>query len=80
MSFVILTAPDCKWCEKAKDLIKAYGYKYTEFDVSSTPGLREFMNANLLTTVPQVYIVGEWIGGYNKLREFFERTTDAERG
>jgi glutaredoxin len=76
MSFVVLTAPECKWCEKAKDLIKANGYKFVEFDVSAYPTLREFMSANLLTTVPQVYIVGEWIGGYNKLFEFFQRKHD----
>lgn len=78
MSFVVLSAPDCKWCDKAKDLIKSYGHKYTDFDVTANPLLREFMTANLLTTVPQVYIVGEWIGGYNKLREFFDRRSDVE--
>lgn len=78
MSFVILTASDCKWCEKAKDLIASHGYKYIEFDVSHSPSLREFMSANLLATVPQVYIVGEWIGGYNKLSEYLRKPNDSE--
>lgn len=72
MSFVILTTPECVWCEKAKNLIASHGYKYVEFDVSSHMALREFMNANLLMTVPQVYILGEWIGGYNQLVPFLE--------
>lgn len=76
MSFVILTAPDCSWCDKAKSLIKANGHSYVEFDITTNPALREFMTANLLTTVPQVFMAGERVGGYNKLFEHYKRKHD----
>jgi len=72
MSFVILTTPECVWCEKAKNLISSHGYKYVEFDVTTHKPLREFMSANLLMTVPQVYMLGEYVGGYNQLVPFLE--------
>lgn len=63
-TYVILTKPECSWCAKAKDLLTEKGFAYVEFNVIEHPILRDFLVANKLTTVPQVFIAGERIGSY----------------
>lgn len=62
--YVILTKPNCPWCERAKSLIQKAGDTYEEFDVPSNEVLRQFMYANGVRTVPQIFLDGEWIGTY----------------
>lgn len=65
--FVILTKENCPWCERAKALIEKAGNTYAEFLVPEHPVLRDFLYANGVRTVPQVFLDGEWIGTYEDL-------------
>lgn len=69
MTFVLFTMPDCHWCKKAKELLTERDEKYVEFDITQHPILREFLVANNLTTVPQVFNDGLLIGGYVDLEQ-----------
>lgn len=66
--FVILTKPDCKWCDQAKILLEKLGHEYTALDITEHPSLLQFMEASKLTTVPQVFCDGVIIGGFDKLQ------------
>lgn len=61
----IYTTPYCPYCARAKSLLKNKGAEYTEIDVATDPELRAAMTqrAGGRTSVPQIFINGEHIGG-----------------
>ena len=60
----IVTKPDCPYCSMAKSLLKSQGWTVNEADRS------EFPNAEWVwKTVPQIWLNGQHIGGYNRLAE-----------
>lgn len=75
---LVWAGPNCSYCEKAFDLIKAklghisidyrivgQGYYWTkEQFIEANPGKR---------TVPQIYINDKYIGGYTELVEYFKQ-------
>jgi len=65
----IFSGPECGYCTRAKSLLEARGIAYTERDVSDPAVLREF--ADRLPrekAVPQIFIDGVHIGGFEDLR------------
>jgi glutaredoxin len=75
-SIVILTAPRCSWCEKAKKLLDELKYQYVELDITEDPGLLKFLNGLGLRTVPQVFNRHVRIGGYAELAQMYGRLLD----
>ena len=69
MSPVILyTTRVCPYCIAAKRLLKAKGIPYDEVDVSGDHAKRAWLvEATGRKTVPQIFIRGEPIGGYDEL-------------
>ncbi|SPJ23136.1 glutaredoxin 3 [Palleronia abyssalis] len=65
----IYTTPLCGYCHAAKRLLKSKDAAFIETDVSSDPGLREKMmeRASGRRTVPQIFIDGAHVGGYDDL-------------
>lgn len=65
----IYTSPLCAYCWRAKTLLDDMGAAYTEHDVTTEPGAREKMTARAggRTSVPQIFIGGEGVGGSDDL-------------
>ena len=60
----------CPYCIKAKALLRSKGLEYQEIDVTSDHGREEEMvERSQRRTVPQVFIDGESIGGYDDLAQ-----------
>jgi len=59
----------CPYCARARALFERKGVAYTEIDLTEQPGRRDEMirRANGRTTVPQIFIDGEHIGGSDDL-------------
>ncbi len=55
----IITQPDCPYCQKLKEALSERGVFYTEIDRSEAKVFHEEWK-----TVPQLWIDGEYIGGY----------------
>jgi glutaredoxin 3 len=55
----------CPYCAMARALLERKGVGYTEFDIGEQPGRRDEMirRAGGRTSVPQIFIDGEHIGG-----------------
>ena len=55
----------CPYCARARALLERKGVRYTEIDLMEQPGRRNEMirRAGGRTTVPQIFIDGEHIGG-----------------
>jgi glutaredoxin 3 len=59
----------CPYCARAKALLEKKGVAYTEIDIMEQPNRRPEMvqRAGGRTTVPQIFIDGEHIGGSDDL-------------
>ena len=64
----IYTTPSCPFCVRAKRLLQARGVPYEEIDVSGDPALRaDLIRRTGRRTVPQIFVDGDRIGGYEEL-------------
>lgn len=65
----IYTTGMCGYCYRAKALLEAKGVDFTEIDVTFDPGKRAEMRekAGGRSTVPQIWIGEEHIGGSEEL-------------
>jgi glutaredoxin 3 len=68
---VLYTTPYCGFCHAAKRLLDRKGQAFAEIDVSGDPALREEMIARAFgrRTVPQIFIDGTHVGGYDELAQ-----------
>lgn len=70
----------CPYCIRAKQLLDAKNVDYSEIDVTGDDGARLALveRSGGRRTVPQIFINGESIGGYDDLRAL-EETGDLDR-
>jgi len=68
--WVVLKQPRCRYCTIAIDLLDKAGAEVTILDVSTNEGLKTFLKASGLTTVPQVFQHGHLIGGSDDLTTY----------
>jgi glutaredoxin 3 len=60
----------CGYCSRARGLLGSKGVAYEEIDVDAVPGAREEMLARSgRSTVPQIFIGDQYIGGADELHE-----------
>jgi glutaredoxin 3 len=66
----VYTTQFCPYCVRAKSLLKQKGVAFEEIDVGDDPELREKMidRAGGRRTVPEIFINGRIIGGYDELK------------
>lgn len=67
----VYTKKDCPFCHKAKELLREKGQKFIEIDVEENPEkLKEMLERSRgRKTVPEIFIEGELIGGFDELRD-----------
>jgi glutaredoxin 3 len=67
-SIEIYSTRTCGYCRAAKHVLDLRGLKYTEYDVTlNTEKREEMVRRSNRRTVPQIFIDGESIGGYQEL-------------
>jgi NADH-dependent peroxiredoxin subunit F len=67
----IYTKEWCPYCAKAKALLKSKGLSYQEVNVTSDEALQqEMVTRSGRRTVPQIFLDGESVGGYDDLANF----------
>jgi len=66
---VIYTTNYCPYCFGAKSLLRFKNVEFEEIDVSNDPARRaEMESLSGRRTVPQIFIDGKAIGGYDEAR------------
>lgn len=72
MDIKMYTKDKCIWCDRAKTLLGEYKLDYLEVDISDDIKRQQFYQevGKGVSTVPQVYINEERIGGYKELAEW----------
>lgn len=68
---IVYSTPYCGYCRAAKHLLNKKGVEFTEIDVSEDMELRQNMISRAFgrRTVPQIFINGTYVGGYDELAE-----------
>jgi len=71
----IFSAPDCGYCRRAKELLDSKGLGYQELDIAADPAQLEELRRRLPRSkaIPQIFIDGDHIGGYEDLCLLDER-------
>jgi glutaredoxin 3 len=65
---VVYSTNSCGYCVRAKALLSKLGIKFEEIDVSSDDAKREWLiQTTGRRTVPQIFIKGKAIGGFDEL-------------
>ena len=74
MRVEIYTKDNCVWCTRAKNLMNDFNISYLEHDLSNEDERKEFYKevGENVSTVPQVYINGNRIGGYKELSKWVD--------
>lgn len=70
----IFTGPGCSFCAAAKDLLRQKGLEFKERDISDAAQMVAF-HARLprIRSIPQIFIDGKHVGGFEDLRLLSER-------
>ena len=64
----IYTKDYCPFCHRAKDLLRVKGAKFTEYDVTNDAlKEKEMRDRAGRTTVPEIFVDGELLGGCDDL-------------
>ena len=68
-SVEIYTSPLCGFCHAAKRLLNQKGVEFSEVNVLTNPSRKQEMiqRANGGSTVPQIFIDGKHVGGFDDL-------------
>ena len=71
MSVVIYSKRVCPYCVKAKNLLNMKKVSFKEIMVDDSPEILQEMlqRSNNRRTVPQIFIHGQGIGGFDDLRD-----------
>lgn len=74
MKVEIYTKDNCVWCTRAKNLMNDFNISYLEHDLSDEDERKAFYKevGENVSTVPQVYINGNRIGGYKELSKWVD--------
>lgn len=69
----VYTTSYCPFCDAAKRLLKNRGLAFTEIDVTDPQQKDDLKNRTGWRTVPQIFIDGKMIGGYQELAEMDQK-------
>jgi GrxC family glutaredoxin len=65
---IIYTTDYCPYCDRAKEYFSTRGIAFEEIDVTRNPQLYAELKARTgHMTVPQIFIDGQFVGGYSDL-------------
>ena len=76
---IIYGKKDCPFCAMAKEELKLRGMTYDYIDLQEIgKTAREVTGRRDVKTVPQIYIEGEYVGGYDELMVYLDAQSDIE--
>lgn len=69
MKVIIIGRKNCKWCREARKLCREADieYAYKDIEHRDNAPLRHWMEIENIKTVPQIFLDGEHLGGYEDL-------------
>jgi ribonucleoside-diphosphate reductase alpha chain len=71
---IVYGKKNCPFCQLAKDELKLRGVSYDYIDLADIGKTAAEVTGRKVKTVPQIYIEGKYVGGYEELIAFFNKT------
>jgi glutaredoxin 3 len=70
MKAIVWSKDQCAFCDQAKNLLKAKGIEFEERKIGDGYTREQLLEAvPTARTVPQIFLDGELVGGFNELKE-----------
>lgn len=71
MNVIVWSKYDCAFCDQAKELLNQKGIKFEERKIGDGYTKEDLLEAvPTARSVPQIFIDGQLIGGFDKLKEW----------
>ena len=70
--WIIYSRTMCPYCTQAKSLLESRGIEYTEINIDTNAAGRDLLVEQGLRSVPQIYKNATLIGGFDKLKMWFD--------
>lgn len=77
---IVYGKKDCPFCQMAKEELTLRGIPYDYIDLQEIGKTAKEVTGRDVKTVPQIYIEGNYIGGYDELMEYFNKPIETEEG
>ena len=66
---------ECPYCDQARALLKSKGYEIEERKIGDGFTKEELLESvPTARTVPQIFLDGKYVGGFDDLRQHFQNT------
>lgn len=75
---IIYGKKDCPYCSLAKEELKLRGISYDYIDLQEIGKTASEVTGRKVKTVPQIYIEGEYVGGYDELMSYLNNANTEE--
>lgn len=75
---ILYTKPLCRYCILAKELLTSKNISYKEYNIEQPNYKLEMESKTNAKTVPQIFIGGKLIGGYDQLSQLYDNKVDEE--
>lgn len=75
---IIYGKKDCPFCSLAKEELKLRGIPYDYIDLQESGKTAAEVTGRKVKTVPQIYIEGEYVGGYDELMSYLNNANTEE--
>jgi len=78
MRTLVYGKANCPFCAQAKDELEMRGVHYEYIDLEEIGKTAAEVTGRKVKTVPQIYIEGQYVGGYDELMEHFNKPITLE--
>jgi glutaredoxin len=69
----VYTIDNCSYCSAAKSLLAKKNLSFKEINITGDDAQREqLIKKTAHRTMPQIFIDGQFVGGYTELKEYLE--------
>ena len=75
---IVYGTQTCPYCTRAKSELTLRGMNFDFVDLDELGKTAAEVTARPVTTVPQIYIEGQYVGGYTEMMEYFNRSTEED--
>ena len=75
---IVYGTQTCPYCTRAKSELSLRGMNFDFVDLDELGKTAAEVTARPVTTVPQIYIEGQYVGGYTEMMEYFNRSTEED--
>ncbi len=73
---IVYGTQTCPYCTKAKSELSLRGMNFDFVDLDELGKTAADVTGRPVRTVPQIYIEGQYVGGYQEMMEYFNRSTE----